>query len=146
VIAIERAQADDRAAIEDLLAANDLPREGLELAAATAVVARDEGGAQGIVGSAAIEPYGSVGLLRSVCVAPHLRGTGLGRRLVAEAEAVAASNGVDELFLLTETAGEWFPRLGYERVPRETAPALLKASPEFTTACPESAQLFRKRI
>lgn len=146
MIAIERAQADDLAAIEDLLAANDLPRDGLELAAATAVVAREEQGARELVGSAAIEPYGSVGLVRSVCVAPRLRGIGLGRRLVAEAEAVAASSGIDELFLLTETAGEWFPRLGYEQVARDTAPAPLLASPEFTTACPESAQLFRKRI
>jgi amino-acid N-acetyltransferase len=146
VIAIERAQADDRAAIEDLLAANDLPRDGIELAAATAVVAREEDGARDIMGSAAIEPYGSVGLLRSVCVTPQLRGTGLGRRLVAEAEAVAASSGIDELFLLTETAGEWFPRLGYEQVARDTAPAPLQASPEFTTACPDSALLFRKRI
>jgi amino-acid N-acetyltransferase len=146
VIAIELAHANDRAAIEDLLAANDLPLDGLELAAATAVVARDEDGAREIVGSAAIEPYGSVGLLRSVCVTPHLRGTGLGRRLVAEAEAVATSNGIDELFLLTETAGEWFPRFGYERVSRETAPAPLQASPEFTTACPETALVFRKRI
>jgi amino-acid N-acetyltransferase len=140
---IERAKPADRAAIETLLVAADLPLIGLELALATAVVARD---GDTIVGCAAVEPYGSVGLLRSVAVTEALRGTGLGRRLVVEAEAFAAESGIDTLFLLTETAEDWFPRLGYSAWPRSTVPATLAASPEFTDACPDSAAVFRKTI
>ncbi len=144
MISIARAQTVDRTAIESLLEANGLPTVGFEFAAATAVVARAETGAGEILGCAAIEPYGSVGLLRSVCVAPPLRSAGLGRRLVAEAEAIATDLGIGQLYLLTETAGDWFPRLGYELVTREAAPAQLLGSPEFAGACPDSALLLRK--
>lgn len=143
MIAIERASPDDRSALEALLTANGLPLAGLELAANTAVVARSNGT---FVGCAAIEPHGSVGLLRSVCVAEPERGTGLGRKLVAEAESLAVAAGIGELYLLTETAAAWFPRLGYVSAARAAAPAALTASPEFTGACPDSAVLLRKRL
>jgi amino-acid N-acetyltransferase len=61
----------------------------------------------------AIEPYGSVGLLRSVCVAAPSRSVGLGRRLVQQVEAIARARRIGELFLLTESTTEWFPRLGH---------------------------------
>jgi amino-acid N-acetyltransferase len=143
MIAIERAIRDDRPAIDALLTSNDLPLAGLELAAETTLVARADGN---FVGCAAIEPHGSVGLLRSVCVVGPERGTGLGRRLVAEAESLAIAAGISELYLLTETAAAWFPRLGYASAERADAPAALTSSPEFTGACPDSAVLLRKRL
>jgi amino-acid N-acetyltransferase len=144
MISIERARTADRTAIEGLLQASGLPTAGFELAATTAVVARAETEDREIVGCAAIEPCGSIGLLRSVCVAPHLRSTGLGRRLVAEAEATATSLGIGQLYLLTETAGDWFPRLGYSPATRADVPAAVAASPEFSGACPDSALLLHK--
>lgn len=143
MIEIEHARASDRPEIEGLLEAGLLPTDGFELALATAVVAREDGR---IVGCAAIEPYGSVALLRSVCVAPGHRGIGLGRRLVDQAEAVAAALEIAELFLLTETAADWFAQLGYVPVSRDFAPPAIRVSPEFTGACPESAALYRKRL
>lgn len=143
MISIERAEPHDRTAIELLLQANGLPLDGLEQALATAVVARD---GVVIVGCGAIEPYGSAGLLRSVCVAEQFRGTGLGRALVAATEELAGRLGIRELFLLTETAAGWFPRLGYERTTRDAAPAEMAASPEFASACPVSAAVLRKRL
>jgi N-acetylglutamate synthase-like GNAT family acetyltransferase len=143
MIAIERAVPNDRPAVEALLTSNGLPLAGLELAAELTLVARD-GGA--LVGCAAVEPHGSVGLLRSVCVADAERGAGLGRRLVAEAESFSVSAGIGELYLLTETAAAWFPHLGYEVAERAAAPAALRTSPEFTGACPASAVMFRKRL
>jgi len=143
MFAIEDARPTDLPATECLLHSNGLPTAGLELAIGTAVVARAD---HRIVGCAAIEIYGSAGLLRSVCVERGHRGVGLGRRLVQRAEAVARHRRVDELFLLTETAADWFPRLGYEPDCRESAPGPLQASPEFTGACPVSAALLRKRL
>jgi amino-acid N-acetyltransferase len=140
---IERAADSDRPAIEGLLAAGGLPLDGLDRAFGSAVVARDSAG---VVGCAAVEPYGSVGLLRSVCVEPGVRGTGLGRRLVAAVEGLAAQQGISELYLLTETAEAWFPRLGYAATTRATVPAALTASPEFTDACPQGAAVLHKRL
>jgi N-acetylglutamate synthase-like GNAT family acetyltransferase len=143
VVVIERTRDADRPAIEALLRANGLPLDGLRQALPLSVAARDEGR---IVGCAAVEAYGTAGLLRSVCVAESHRSTGIGRSLVAEAEALAAGTGIDELFLLTETAAAWFPRLGYVAAARDEAPADMAASPEFVSACPVGAAVFRKRL
>lgn len=143
MISIEPAVATDRAAIEALLEANGLPVDGLELAISTGVVARD---GDKLVGCAAVEPYGTAGLLRSVCVVAPSRGARLGRGLVDAAESAAAARGITELYLLTETAADWFPRLGYWPVTRADVPAAVATSPEFTSACPDSAAVFRKRI
>jgi amino-acid N-acetyltransferase len=143
VTAIEFALESDRAAIEGLLLGSGLPLDGLEIALPTAVVARAD---DSVVGCAAVEPYGSVGLLRSVCVVSELRGTGLGVKLVDAAEKLAASRGIGELYLLTETAEGWFPRLGYVPTTRDAVPAALTTSPEFAGACPDSAAVLHKRL
>ena len=96
------------------------------------------------MGAAGVERYGSAGLLRSVVVAPERRGAGLGGELVAAAERVARDEGVTELFLLTETAIGWFPRLGYAVVSREDVAAAVGASVEFRTACPDTAVAMRR--
>jgi amino-acid N-acetyltransferase len=93
-VEVEVALPADRPDIEDLLAGSGLPLDGLGIAISTAVVARAD---DVVVGCAAVEPYGSFGLLRSVCVVSDLRGTGVGRQLVEAAtrdaipEALGAS-------------------------------------------------------
>ena len=79
------------------------------------VVARD---GDAVVAAAALERYGDAALLRSVVVAPDRRRPGVGRGIVAAAESLARDEGVRDLYLLTETAVDWFPRLGYEPVDR----------------------------
>jgi amino-acid N-acetyltransferase len=138
---IERAQAADIPAVEALLAASGLPLDGAAEAFTIGVVARD--GAD-VVAAAAVEPYGDAGLLRSVVVAPGHRGAGLGRDVVMAAEALARDAGVRELYLLTETAPDWFPRLGYEVVDRESARAAVGASIEFTMACATTGMPMRR--
>jgi amino-acid N-acetyltransferase len=63
---------------------------------------------------------------------------------VAAAEDLARHEGVRELFLLTETAIGWFPRLGYTVIPRDNAGAAVSRSIEFTTACAEAAIAMRR--
>ena len=70
---------------------------------------------QGIVG---LERFGSVALLRSLAVAAELRGTGVGKALVAAAEEYAQTKNVQTLYLLTTTAADFFARLGYAPLPR----------------------------
>jgi protein-tyrosine-phosphatase/N-acetylglutamate synthase-like GNAT family acetyltransferase len=125
-----------------------LDRSGLPLAG----VPRDLAGfivaAQGdrVTGTAAVEVYGSVGLLRSVAVDPELRSAGLGTALVERALEAARHAGVADLYLLTTTADRYFPRFGFAVAPRETAPAALEASAEFRGACPASAVLMHRRL
>ncbi len=138
-----RAVEADRPAIEGLLAASSLPVAGLDDALPGAVVVTS---GDRLVGCAAVEVRGSSGLLRSVAVEPGHRRAGLGRALVVAAEELAAGAGVRDLYLLTETAATWFPRLGYEPVDREAIPVAVQASAEFRGACPVTAVAMRKRL
>ena len=140
---LRRATPEDLPAIEALLRACELPLDDAAAAFESGVVARD---GDAIVGAAAVERYGASGLLRSVAVDPGHRENGLGRALVAAAEALARDQGIRDLYLLTETAGRWFPRLGYATVPRDEAAAAVGASVEFTTACDVTAVAMRKTL
>ena len=140
---IEPAADRDAVAVESLLAEAGLPLDGAREALALGVVGRVDGR---IVAAAAIERYGDAGLLRSVVVDAAARGTGLGQEIVSAAEARARSVGISELYLLTETAAAWFPRLGYEETERSTAAAKVGASVEFTTVCRDTGVPMRKRL
>jgi amino-acid N-acetyltransferase len=129
---VGRASVADIPAIEALLQAAALPLDGAADAFSTGVVARDDAR---VVAAAALEPYGAAALLRSVVVAEDQRGTGVGRRIVEAAEALARDLGVRDLYLLTETAVDWFPRLGYRPVERSAVPEAVRRSVEFTTLC-----------
>ena len=135
-IDIAQAGTADLPDVLALLERSRLPPDGLAPHVASTVVAKDGGR---IVGSAALELYGRVGLLRSVAVDEHLRGRGLGVRLTAAALDLARARGLRTVYLLTETAGGFFPRFGFRPVTRgDVDPAALQ-SVEFTTLCPASA-------
>ena len=92
------------------------------------------------MGCAALELYGQAALLRSVAVAWDLRSTGLGRRLTEAALELSRHLGVEEAYLLTETADHFFPRFGFRPIPRSEVPRSVRSSIEFTSACPASAR------
>src|SRR5262249_36730360 len=140
---IGRITPDEVDDVLGLLAENHLPIDGLQEHLATTLVARDDGR---IVGSAAIEIYPGGALLRSVAVAPTRQHAGLGRELTEAAIGVAREHGVRAIYLLTTTAELYFPRFGFERTTRADVPADVQTSVEFTSACPSSATVMRKRL
>ena len=136
-VVIEAANVEDLPAILALLQKSGLPQDGLSDHVATTLVARED---HAIVGSAALELYGTVALLRSLAVADQLRGQGLGQQLTKEVLKLSEQHGVTLVYLLTETASGFFPRFGFRPIPRsEVAPAI-HVSTEWTTACPDTAQ------
>lgn len=146
-VTLREATADDTPAVLELLRAADLPVDGVpEVLTHLVVAVRGAGTGSEIVGAVALERHGDAALLRSTVVAPALRGTGLGERLVRRALEDARTQALDELVLLTTTAAEWFPRFGFERIARDEAPASLLASDEFQFACPASAVVMKLRM
>ena len=142
-IAIRAATTADVGAIKAMLTAATLPVVGVADHFADFMVAERSGR---LVGAIGLEVYGDAALLRSAVTAPDVRGSGVGRALVDAIELRAAALGVRELILLTETAQDWFPRFGYERIARGAAPVAVTASTEFQGACPASAIAMRKRL
>ena len=137
---VERANPHDLAAMEALLTANQLPTAGLRESLATALVARV---GSRTIGSVALEVYLSGVLLRSVAVDSAWRGRGIGHQLTSAGLDLARSLGAEAAYLLTTTAGEFFPRFGFSRVERADIPDDVKESIEFRSACPSSALVMR---
>ncbi len=94
----------------------------------TFIVAEDAGR---VVGSAGLEVYGDVALLRAVAVAREHRGRGVGRRLVESALTEARHRRLRQVVLLTETAAPFFRRLGFQEVERAALDPRFAASAEF---------------
>lgn len=135
---ISVADKGDMPAILALLEGSGLPQDGLADHVATTLAARI---GDRVVGSAALELYGAAALLRSVAVDRSLRGQGLGQQLTRAALDLARQRGVKQLYLLTETAGGFFPRFGFRPLARSAVDPAVRQSVEFTSACPVSAQV-----
>src|SRR4030095_6131312 len=140
-IAIEAARDQDLGDVLALLTQQRLPLEGLADPLATTLVAPQSGR---VVGSAARETYRDGVLLRSVAVSPDLQGQGLGRTLTGAAIQLARDRRAAAVYLLTTTAEDYFPRLGFERIARGDVPASVQESVEFRSACPSAAVVMRK--
>lgn len=128
----------DLPSIEALLTALSLPVAGIAEHLEGLRVAEQGGSLLGVAG---LEQHGQVALLRSVAVAPSVRGQGVAARLVGEVLDGARRRELEAVYLLTTTAEGYFPRFGFITVPRSVAPAALLASREFQDACPQSATL-----
>jgi amino-acid N-acetyltransferase len=137
---ISPATQGDLPAVLRLLEQQGLPPDGLAEHLNSALIARE---GDTIVGSAAIEFYGTAGLLRSVAVDPAYRGQGLGAELVRAAIDLARRRGLQQLYLLTTTAEGYFPRFGFQAIPRDSVAPEVQQSVEFTSACPASALVMR---
>lgn len=99
-----------------------------------------------VVGVIGFEPLGRVGLLRSLVVAANARFSGLGRMLVAELETSARAQGIEEIWLLTIDADQYFAGLGYSICQRADAPQAIQGTAEFVELCPDDAALMCKSL
>jgi amino-acid N-acetyltransferase len=140
---IRNATSADLTAVESLLSASDLPLDGVKDNFSNFVVAEDDGEIAGAIG---LEEFGAVALLRSAVVSPEHRGSGVGRRLVERLLEGAEVAGIEELYLLTTTADQYFPRFGFTRTTRSAVPDAVKASAEFQGACPDTAVVMTRRV
>lgn len=125
---------------KEFLAASGLPYEDLEVKTALILGGFDQAE---WVATAALEPHGDDWLLRSVAVVRRLRGRGIGKagvRQLLEGPEVRSGKGV---YLLTETARDFFVQLGFQEIPRSQVPEAIAKSREFSTVCPQSAVLMK---
>lgn len=99
-----------------------------------------------LIGMAGLDVLGSEALLRSVGVQPNQQSQGIGQNLVARIEAEAKSLGIKKLHLLTTSASRFFEQLEYQTIDRNSCPEEIQKSSQFTTVCPSSAVLMRKKL
>jgi len=140
---ITKAKEQQRPSIISLLQSGNLPIEDLPASLDNFFIAVEE---NNVIGAIGMEPYGNFGLLRSMVVKKEFRGKNIASGLVEELETKAKESGIDCLYLLTETASEYFERKGYERISRDIVPKAIQASSEFSRVCPVSAIGNRKAV
>ena len=133
----------DLGAVESLLLAAKLPLDGVSENFSRFMVADDDGR---IIGAIGLEKFGSAALLRSAIVSSEYRGKGTGSRLVHRALERASEDGIEEVYLLTTAAENYFAGFGFTRVARSAVPDAVKMSLEFRGACPESAVVMTREI
>ena len=142
---VRPATTDDLAAVIELLTGCALPASDLSAEHLANFFVAHVG--ERLVGVAGLEPFESVGLLRSLAVAPAFRGTGLAQGLVAACEERAKNLlGIADLYLLTTTAADYFLRRGYRELARESVPSVVAGHPQFRGLCPASARCLGKKL
>lgn len=112
-VSLRPARSGDIQEIERLLAAEWLPPMAIEEFLDSFWVLDNDGR---VSGAAGIEIYGEAAVLRSVVVAPELRGTGEGDRLVRTGLDYARGHGAQRVYLFTMHAAPFFARYGFEPV------------------------------
>ncbi|UCE14023.1 MAG: GNAT family N-acetyltransferase [Candidatus Heimdallarchaeota archaeon] len=143
MVSINRTEDDDLQHVVSLLHESALPTEGVAEHFENYFVAKD---AATIVGCAGLEIFDDVGLIRSVAVLMSHRGQGIGRKLVETIHNFSVEKGLKEIYLLTETAEDYFSNFEYTIIPREEANPKVKKSIEFISACPASAVCMVKKL
>lgn len=140
---IVEAAGQKRSELIQLLESQKLPFEDLPTGLNNFYAAVEDDQVVGLIG---MELYGPYGLLRSMVVHPEFRNRQIAENLVRQIEEKAASAGIVSMFLLTETAENYFSRKGYEKISREEVPADVKSSSEFSHVCPVSATVMKKHL
>jgi amino-acid N-acetyltransferase len=144
LVAYARATEKDAEPVHALLRACDLPTADLTPAHFLNFFVAKSGGR--VIGCVGVEPFGELGLLRSLGVANGFRQGGVGTRLVVEIERLAGQLGLQHLYLLTTTAEPFFASLGYARVPRSDAPVEIKRTREFAELCSSRAVVMHRAV
>jgi C_GCAxxG_C_C family probable redox protein len=139
MLEIRLAGPEDLRAIQNLLSICLLPTSDLRDGHTALFVAETE---RGIIGAGGLDDVGeSVGMLRALAVMPGYRKQQIGRRLVQRLLAQAEELGLKKLFLLTQTACDYFIHIGFEPIERRLAPASVSESLLFRELNPADARL-----
>jgi len=127
---IRPARPEDLARVRQVLEIAGLKgRELSDERTGDVLVVLDEGR---IVGCVTVERFDDAAVLRLLAVIPDKRGHGLGWMLADHAVARARERGVRRLYLLTETASDFFAeKFGFRTIDRATIDAAVAASPTF---------------
>ena len=131
-VELRAVRASEYLEADALVAASGLPLDELASCREQQFVLHD--GVR-IVATAALEVRGGAAILRSVAVAEATRGKRYGERIVAHAIDQARDLELGALYLLTETAAEFFPRFGFVRQERSAAPPAIQESAEYCSVC-----------
>ena len=140
---IRAIKVNDLLKINELLSKNALGSDDIKAHLEYFFVATQS---DSIIGVAGLEVIGKYGLLRSVAVDERFRGCGIAASLCSTLEERAVQRGIRRLYLLTESADQYFLTRGYTVVSRDNVPLAIRKTRQFSILCPDSATLMERRL
>lgn len=129
--------------VKTILSKSNLPTSDIDLTTQQFIGIQSE---DQLIGIGALELYGSNGLLRSMAVIYSGQKKGLGSTLVQGLIDMAKEHRVVQLFLLTETAENFFSRNGFSKINRSEVPEAILQTEEFTNLCPTTAVCMIRKL
>jgi len=138
-----KAKDTDLTLIETLLSASNLSFEDCFKHLSQFLVYEEN---ELIVGIGGAEVYDEVALLRSIAVHSEHRGLGLARAIFLGLKTELLKQGVQDLYLLTDSAELYFKHLGFAQIERDKVPQEIKQTEQFSSLCPSSAQVMTLRL
>lgn len=131
-----KAKAKDLDLIIELLKQNNLPYQDIKTENKDFFLAYDNSIFVGIVG---LEKFDNIALLRSMVVKEDIRNKGYGKQICSKLIEYTKTKGIKELYVLTTTAKDFFEKIGFSTIERNSAPDAIKNTTEFLGLCPSSA-------
>jgi N-acetylglutamate synthase-like GNAT family acetyltransferase/SAM-dependent methyltransferase len=139
---IRAARDSDLSAIDKLLSENGLTTSGVRENLSNFLVAECEG----VVGVIGIEFAGHGGMLRSMAICQELRKRGIGAALFNRCLEIARAAGIEDAYLLTNTAEKFVARWGFQKIQRTEIPADLMQSSALNNFCPTSSICMKLKL
>jgi N-acetylglutamate synthase-like GNAT family acetyltransferase len=99
-----------------------------------------------MIGTGGLEVLDRFALLRSVSVSPDHRSQNIGKQITSDILKNAQNSNLDGIYLLTETAKDYFQKLGFKEVSRDQVPEEIKSTTEFASVCPASAAVMVMKL
>jgi amino-acid N-acetyltransferase len=138
---IQFAEPEDFEEIRDLLKSANLPFEDVENGIGQFLLARNE---EKLIGCIGLQICGDDALLRSLAITEKERNRGLGKVLVQEILEYASRLNLQNIYLLTTTAENFFRKHGFVNANRTEAPHAIRMTSEFSSLCPSTAVFMNK--
>lgn len=140
---IRQARKNDLKNIITLLENNNLPTADITSSSIQLFVGTYNNETVGVIG---IEIYETKGLLRSLAVRDGFKKLRVGTKLVDALFNNDCMNNVVDVYLLTETAPNYFTKFNFKKVERSRVPDIIMQTNEFKELCPASATVMHKGL
>ncbi|MCU1278065.1 MAG: cytoplasmic peptidoglycan synthetase domain protein, partial [bacterium] len=138
--AVVPARHEDLPSVRSLLDRTQLQYAELEQHTDDLLVVRDP--SRAVVGCVSMELYDDAGLLRALATSPERRGEGLGWMLADAALGRARSRGCRRVYLITESASDFFAeKFGFRAVQLSMVDAAVAESTQFRVPTPNATAM-----
>ncbi|HKJ33589.1 MAG TPA: GNAT family N-acetyltransferase [Balneolales bacterium] len=127
--------------VKNFLSDHNLSTDGIEKAITLTARQHDE-----IVGVISLQINNQIGLLKSFFVINKMRSKGIGNKLYKRIINHANIQGIRQLYLITETADDYFYRMGFRHLAKNETPEIVKYSYDFMAKCCECARVMNKAL